>query len=115
MIRISKILAAAVVFHAAAAYANSEPDAPESPAAADSVTISIPSGTVGNYLSSQFARTSGDIDKAIRYLRRAHRNDPQNPNIVGQLQGLLLFTGNIPEAIQLAKNMPIEDQKNSLT
>lgn len=104
-----------IVWHTAA-YATDAPQAVVEESAADADVMSIDTkGVVGNYLSSQYARNSGDIEKAIRYLRRAYHKDTDNPEIMGQLQGLLLINGNIEEAIQLAKDMPQAGNKNSLT
>jgi tetratricopeptide (TPR) repeat protein len=115
MKKISKLLALAVVFHGLPACADTESKAPQPVQPAAPAGLGLwHSGTAGSYLSGQFARSSGDIDRAIRHLRRAHQNDPGNADILGQLQGLLLINGNVAEAIQLIKNAPATVPKNSL-
>jgi len=73
----------------------------ETEAAAPSLPMK--EGTAGAYLSGQFARSSGDIEGAIEYLRQAYARDPHDSEIMRQLQALLLVNGNIAEAVQLVK------------
>ena len=76
--------------------------------------MTLPRGMVGSYLSSQFARTKGDLEKAVSYLRRAHKGDPKNASITGQLQALLLLSGQVHEAIKLAETVPVAGDETSL-
>lgn len=120
---LSLFLALTLVFQPVSAFAQEEdmdeapaeavsPDRAEKPASPPAL---IKSGTVGSYLSGQFARSTGDLEGAIRYLRRANQNDPKNINILYQLQGLLLLNGELEESVQLARTLPAEVQKDSLT
>ncbi len=81
--------------------ANAAPEAEETPQEAQ---VPLPGGLVGNYLSGQFAKSSGDVDSAIRYLRKAHRDNPENPHIATQLSSMLLINGDVAEAIKLVED-----------
>ena len=69
----------------------------------------------GSYLSGQFARTSGDIDGAIRYLRSVHEKSPEDVNVTIQLQGMLLLQGDFDEALQLAGDISDSNTKDPLS
>lgn len=77
--------------------------------------VMVLEGVVGDYLSGQFARSSGDIDQAIAYFRRIHRADPSNADITGQLQGMLLLQGKIDEAITLAEGIKRPADRDALS
>jgi tetratricopeptide (TPR) repeat protein len=121
--RFPRILALALAFLPVFAYAqNDDTDLAPRVATSQEQTEApspppaiIKNGTVGSYLSGQFARGSGDVENAIRYLKRAHTNDPQNTEVSLQLQGLLLVNGGIEEAVMLARTLPQDSQKDSLT
>lgn len=68
----------------------------------------------GSYLSSQFARSSGNIDQAIIHLRRVHKAEPENLNIAVQLQGMLLLQGQVDEAALLAEDIQRQQAKDPL-
>ena len=66
-------------------------------------------GTTGSYLSSQFARASGDIDGAIRYLRRVYKQEPDNSIVANQLLGALLIAGETQEATVIADRLRADE------
>lgn len=105
----------ATVAHAAEnpQVASGQPAVQDADAGAPS--MELPSGTVGSYLASQFARSEGDLSQAINYLKRAHKQTPANAEIVEQLQALLLLNGNVEEAIRLAESSPKTSRGNSLS
>lgn len=71
-------------------------------------------GLAGAYLSSQFAKSSGDLDKAARYLQRVYKDHPYNADIANQLQQILLLNGQVKEAIAVAETMPPGDPGNTV-
>ena len=87
-------------------------DSTDIPAAAITPT---PSKIAGSYLSSQFARSNGNIDEAIIQLRRVHKLRPDNMNISVQLQGMLLLQGNVEEAAMLAQDIQGMKDKDPLS
>ncbi len=94
------------------------PDAdakPETDAAPKHVSTPISGDIAGSYLSSQFARSSGNIDEAIVHLRRVHQSQPENMNVSVQLQGMLLLQGNVDEAAMLAQDIQHEKGKDPLS
>lgn len=72
-------------------------------------------GLTGAYLSSQFAKTSGDLDKAAQYLRRVYDNHPYDADIASQLQHMLLLSGKVEEAVAVAEKMPPGAPGNSVS
>ena len=74
----------------------------------------IPSHVAGSYLSSQFAKNTGNLDLAIRSLQRIHADEPDNINVSLQLQGMLLVQGHIDEAIILAEEINKSGNKDPL-
>lgn len=57
----------------------------------------------GSYLSSQFARSSGDIEGAIVYLRKVYAKNPKNMGVANELMGLQLLSGDVDGAYAMAK------------
>jgi tetratricopeptide (TPR) repeat protein len=101
------MLAAAGLYGALVFAAQAEPAAPaEAPAESGSLA--------GSYLSSQFARSSGDIDGAIRFLKRVHKTQPQDADISGQLMGILLLDGQVTEAVSLAGKLGAEPSQDPI-
>lgn len=72
-------------------------------------------GVAGNYLSGQFARSSGDIDSAIRYLKQVHASQPDNADVSAQLMGMLLLEGDIDGAIKLTDTKHAQESHEQLT
>lgn len=75
----------------------------------------ITSNVAGSYLSSRFARDSGDIGSAIMALQRVHDEEPDNITVALQLQGMLLVDGRIDSAIELAEDIDTSGHKDPLT
>jgi len=59
-------------------------------------------GAAGSYLSSQFAKSSGDVSGAIKYLQRVYKDEPDNAEVASQLEGMLLLDGRIDDAMAIA-------------
>lgn len=78
-------------------------------------TPALQKGFAGNYLSARFARSSGNVKEAIRYLRKAHMRDTQNIDLASQLQGMLLLDGQVAEAVSIARQVRASDRKDALT
>jgi tetratricopeptide (TPR) repeat protein len=97
-------------------FAETPAEKPKETAAAEprETAVTLAKGVAGSYLSGQYAKTSGDIGQAIRYLKRAHREDTTNYHITVQLQNLLLVNGEIEEALKLAKETNAAGHKDSL-
>ncbi|MEQ1790162.1 MAG: tetratricopeptide repeat protein [Rickettsiales bacterium] len=62
-------------------------------------------GVSGSYLSSQFSRSSGDIENAIKSLKAVYQENDQNVEIANQLMGLYLLNGNVDNAMEIASNI----------
>jgi tetratricopeptide (TPR) repeat protein len=69
----------------------------------------------GSYLSSQFARSNGNFDSAIRSLRRVREDEPDNMNVAIQLEGMLLLQGQFDEAFTLADTIHASTTKDPLS
>ena len=89
-----------------------EPQAPDAPALR---AAPIDNNVAGSYLSSQYARSSGNIDEAIVQLRRVHQRQPENISVSVQLQGMLLLQGSIEEAAMLAEDIQHVQGKDPLS
>ncbi|MCE2926369.1 MAG: tetratricopeptide repeat protein [Rickettsiales bacterium] len=68
----------------------------------------------GSFLASQFARSSGDIDGAIHYLKRVHKKQPDDIEIAGQLISLMLLDGQVKEASQIVSKLKNGFEKDPL-
>jgi len=68
-------------------------------------TKSVPGNVAGNYLSGEFARSKGNMEDAIRYAQRVHRQQPENMTIAVQLEGMLLLQGKVEDALAVAKEI----------
>lgn len=75
----------------------------------------IITNVAGDYLASQYAKSRGNIDDAIRALQRVHREDPGNIGIAQQLQGLLLLQGRVDAAMPLAELIRTANAKDPLS
>jgi tetratricopeptide (TPR) repeat protein len=77
--------------------------------------MQIGSGVSGSYLSSQFAKSSGNIDEAIRYLRKVHKSSPDNLDVANQLEGIYMLSGNIDEAVVVAATIRKADPQDPIS
>lgn len=91
--------ALALALHSVPAALAATEEAPEKKEA----QVAIPKGLTGSYLAGQYARNSGNIDEAIRYLKKVHSRDSGNMRIIGQLEGMMVLTGSVDEAVKLAE------------
>ncbi len=62
-------------------------------------------GSSGSYLSSQFSRSSGDIESAIKSLSDVYRKNPQDIDVANQLMGLCLLGGKVDKAMEIAASV----------
>ncbi|MGB1539472.1 MAG: tetratricopeptide repeat protein [Rickettsiales bacterium] len=69
------------------------------------VQVQYSRGAAGNYLSGRFAANNGDFDYASLYLSRTLRQDPQNAEIAGYAYRMSLITGEMNEAVELARSL----------
>ncbi len=76
--------------------------------------LSKQASLTGSFLASHYARSSGDIDGAIHFLRRVHRNQPDDAEISAQLISLMLLDGQVREATQIAAGLPETGGKDPL-
>ena len=60
------------------------------PVKAEAVEIESP---LGSYLAGQLARRDNDMDAAAKYFLRTLAEDPDNPDLLHQLLGLVPFAG----------------------
>ncbi|MFO0388914.1 MAG: tetratricopeptide repeat protein [Alphaproteobacteria bacterium] len=70
-----------------------------------SSNLIIEDGFTGSYLASRFASRNGDIATAVRYLRDVHRRTPDNVDVARQLQGFLILSGDMDDAIKMAETI----------
>jgi tetratricopeptide (TPR) repeat protein len=59
----------------------------------------------GNFLAGRFAESQGDSSHGIQYLRDSLKRDPENKDVQKSLYRLLVFAGNIDEAMPLARKL----------
>jgi tetratricopeptide (TPR) repeat protein len=71
-------------------------------------------GFTGSYLSGQFARDTGDIDGAVKYLSQAYRKDVTNAAIGSQLVSALVVQGQMDKAVILAQGLASKDDRDTL-
>lgn len=71
-------------------------------------------GSSGSYLSSQFSRSSGDIDTALKSLREVYKTNPQDIDIANQLMGLYLLGGKVDKAMEIASNIAKANKKEPI-
>jgi tetratricopeptide (TPR) repeat protein len=59
----------------------------------------------GDYLSGKFAESNGDNEKSVKFLRDSYTREPGNTDIAASLYSALIATGNIEEALPIAKKI----------
>lgn len=72
-------------------------------------------GVSGSYLSSQFARSNGDIESATKSLKLVYQKDPQDTDVANQLMGLYLLGGHIDKAMEIATNVYKNNDKDQIS
>ncbi len=72
-------------------------------------------GSSGSYLSSQFSRSSGDIDSALKYLAVVYKSNQQDMEIANQLMGLYLLAGKVDKAMEIASNIAKTNKKEPIS
>ncbi len=73
------------------------------PAMADNSGLA--EGSAGSFLSSRFARQSGDIDQAADFLNRTVGNNPKNAAMLSQLLALQISVGDMKAALATAERL----------
>jgi len=76
-------------------------------------TLSVAPGTeksekelsTGGYLSGRFAESLGDTDNGIPFLRESLKRSPGNQEIMASLYRMLMLSGQIEEAVPLARKI----------
>ena len=96
--------------------AENDPPQAQSPAApAASGKTGKENMSFGDYLAGRFAESQGDSHNGLQFLRDSYKRDPNNKDVAKNLYRMLLRTGDIQEAIPLAKNLQgvkvVEDGK----
>lgn len=76
--------------------------------------MQLPAGDSGNYLSSKYARSSGNVEQALGYLRSIHKKNADNMEVSSQLLGMLMIAGNMDEAIALAGDIREKNSKDAV-
>ncbi len=71
-------------------------------------------GSSGSYLSSQFSRASGDVEKATKSLAVVYDKNKQDIDIANQLMGLYLIGGKIDKAMDIASNISKDNPKEPI-
>lgn len=69
----------------------------------------------GSYLAGRFAKNNGDGNTAIADLERVHREEPENKGVASQLQDMLLMQGRMDDAVKLAQDIRMLDEKDVLS
>lgn len=72
-------------------------------------------GFSGSYLSSQFSRSTGDIESAIKSLQSVYKKNPKNIDIATQLMGLCLLGGKVDKAMEIAANIAKTNAKEPIS
>lgn len=72
-------------------------------------------GVSGNYLSSQFSRSTGDIESAIKSLQSVYEKNLQSIEVANQLMGLYLLGGHIDKAMGIASNIYKNNEKDPIS
>lgn len=89
-----------------------------------SVPVSVPEtdsskssevGISGNYLSSQFSRSTGDVESAIKSLQSVYAQNLQNIEVANQLMGLYLLGGHVDKAMEIASNISKNNEKDPIS
>lgn len=110
-------------------YAASEPNIPASIASNDDQKANKPEidtaknadkdsdevGVSGSYLSSQFSRSNGDIESAIKSLKIVYAKDPQDTDVANQLMGLYLLGGHVDKAMETASHVYKNNDKDPIS
>lgn len=68
----------------------------------------------GTYLSSRFARTRGDMERAAAFLKRSYQADQENQDLAREAMDALLLVGQVAEAASIANTLPKDVQKQPL-
>lgn len=71
-------------------------------------------GISGSYLSSQFSRSTGDINSATRYLQSVYKQNPNNMDLANQLMGLYLLGGDVDKAMEIASAIAKNNDKEPI-
>jgi len=79
----------------------------ESVPAAVSVSPSSAPGapSFGSYLSGRFAESQGDVTRGVDFLRESLKRDPDNKEMLGGLYRMMMQSGKIEEAVQIAPKL----------
>lgn len=95
---------------------NDDPGASKvSPEAAENADKDSEVGVSGSYLSSQFARSNGDIESAIKSLKLVYDKDPKDTEVANQLMGLYLLGGHMDKAMIVAINVYKNNDKDPIS
>ncbi|MGE0754962.1 MAG: tetratricopeptide repeat protein [Alphaproteobacteria bacterium] len=73
------------------------------------------SGFAGSYLASQYARRSGNYEAATQYLQDAYDTHPDNMELAKQLQGTLLLSGRINDAMNVARTIHARENNEAVS
>jgi tetratricopeptide (TPR) repeat protein len=80
-----------------------------------SSNLMIQDGFTGSYLASRFASRNGDIATAVRYLQDVHRRSPDNADVARQLQGFLILSGDMDEAMKMAETIRLKTPQDPIS
>ncbi len=82
---------------------------PENDAKPDEVGVS------GSYLSSQFSRSTGDIESATKSLESVYARNSDSIDVANQLMGLYLLGGNVEKAMEIATTVYKNNNKDPIS
>lgn len=112
-------LAGAVFFAAIYSPAFAQEGASEAAQTAAALTAGAAKESIrsesGNFLALQYARAKGDPRATIQFLRESLKKEPENVELRGQLMVLLVLTGNMPEAAEIAAKLEDAKPKELIT
>jgi len=72
-------------------------------------------GSAGSYLSSQYARGSGNVDAAISYLSAALAKNPENTGLASQLLAMQVLKGDFTNALVNATSLEKKNIRDPLS
>lgn len=64
-----------------------------------------PDVSFGDYLAGKFAEENGDTENSVKFLRGSLARNPENKEIMTNLYNALIASGNVQEAVPIAKKL----------
>lgn len=105
----------AVTLVGSAAHADDLRDTLQTPRQGEAlVQPEVKPGLAGSFLSSRFARNHQDLGEAAKFLKDSLAHDPNNLRLVHEAMRMSLLAGEVPQAIEYARQMKEEATTDAL-